>query len=426
MLRTAIICWSLLLLLGSQPLQGQEAPSRWEINGYTKYLNSTTFTGLPAGALGSPLTTNLVHHRLNLTYFASESWSFSAGLRNRLFFADGQQSVLGAAYARQVDQYEGLLDLSVRWAENDYVVLHSLVDRAYVSYSQGKWDVRAGRQRINWGVNLVWNPNDLFNALNFFDFDYEERPGNDAIRIQYFPGLLSRAEVAVAPGRYDSTTVAAGLYRFNTHGYDIQVLGGYFKGDLALGLGWEGNLGDAGFKGEGTWFYALEEQSWLPRQALSATLSADYVFGNGLYLSGGVLYNRLGDTTRVDFSNPQAAEGSSLFGNSLAGGALSAKNLFPATWSGVLTVSGNITPLFAAGGTVIYSPAMAASPFFDPQSQSIHYATTRHLTAVIPTLTYSIRENWDLDLIGQVFLAEDQESYKHLASSVFLRLKWSY
>lgn len=417
----------LLLLAGSLSLQlaAQDTPSRWEVNGYTKYLNSTTFTGLPAGALGSPLTTNLVHHRLNLTYHASEQWSFTAGLRNRLFFADGQQSVLGTAYARQIDQYEGLLDLSARWAENDYVVLHSLVDRAYVTYSPGKWDLRAGRQRINWGVNLVWNPNDLFNALNFFDFDYEERPGNDAIRVQYFPGLLSRAEIAIAPGRYDSTTVAAGLYRFNAKGYDIQLLGGYYKGDLAAGLGWEGNLGPAGFKGEGTWFYALEKQPGHPRQALSATLSADYVFNNGLYLSGGFLYNRLGDTTRVDLRNP-AASGGSLFGNSLAGGALSAKNLFPATWSGVLTASGNLTPLFTAAGTVIYSPAMAASPFFDPQTSSIQYLRTRHLTAVIPTLTYSIRENWDLDLVGQVFLAEDQASYKHLASSVFLRLKWSY
>ena len=39
-------------------------------------------------------------------------------------------------------------------------------------------------------MNLVWNPNDLFNAFSFVDFDYEERPGSDALRIQKYTGYF--------------------------------------------------------------------------------------------------------------------------------------------------------------------------------------------------------------------------------------------
>ena len=60
--------------------------------------------------------------------------------------------------------------------------------------------LRIGRQRINWGVNLAWNPNDLFNAYSLIDFDYQERPGSDAIRFQYYMGDLSVLNLQYNPG----------------------------------------------------------------------------------------------------------------------------------------------------------------------------------------------------------------------------------
>jgi hypothetical protein len=73
-------------------------------------------------------------------------------------------------------------------------VVFAFDDRsAYLDYTAGKWQFRVGRQRINWGVNLVWNPNDVFNSFSYFDFDYEERPGSDAVRVQYYTGTTSSA-----------------------------------------------------------------------------------------------------------------------------------------------------------------------------------------------------------------------------------------
>ncbi|MEO1450146.1 MAG: hypothetical protein AAFV07_11495, partial [Bacteroidota bacterium] len=327
---------SLLCCSISLKAQDEEAPSKWEISGYVKYLHSTTFTGLPASLLGSPLSTTFLHNRLNVHYYPSSKWTIAVEARNRLFYGDGQQIKLDSSFVDQIDQYPGVFDLSVRWVDNKYAFLHSVIDRAYFRYSHEKWEVTLGRQRINWGINTIWNPNDVFNALNFLDFDYEERPGSDAIRIQYFPGLLSRIEVAVAPGRYDSTTVAAALYRFNLKGYDVQVLSGYFRGDYTIGGGWEGNLSGAGFKGEMSYFTPIENFSSDTTDAFGATVALDYLLSNGVYVSGGALYN-----SRGDFA------GGGGFGNNLAGGSLSAKNLFPATWTFVASASGNFTPLWS-------------------------------------------------------------------------------
>ena len=400
MRRFTIFC---LLLLSGWLLAQEEEPPKFEANGYLKYLHSSTFSdiqvpGTPPGFSYFPLTNNFFHHRLNLAWYPKLAWTVALEMRNRLFW--GEQVKLDPTFGAQVDQYPGLLDLSVRWVDNENLLLHSIFDRAYVKYSKDKWDVTLGRQRINWGVTMIWNPNDLFNALNYLDFDYEERPGNDALRIQYFPGILSRAEIAVAPGEYDSTWIAAGLYRFNTQGYDIQVLGGYYNGDLAVGGGWEGYLGTAGFKGEATYFYPLEGLSPDTVAVFSGALSVDYAFGNGLYVSGGMLYNQRGQ---------QAAGSNSaqLFTGTLNAQPLSPKNLFPAEWAFSATASGQPHPLVSLNGTVLYSP-------------------DDHLSIFIPTVSYSIQANWSIDLVGQMFLSELPDGYQHVASSGFLRVKWSY
>jgi len=115
-------------------------------------------------------------------------------------------------------------------------------------------EVRVGRQRINWGVNLAWNPNDIFNAYNFIDFDYKERPGTDAVRFQYFGKNMSGFEVAYSPRAEWRQHTAALMYRLNAQGYDIQLIAGQYQTDVTAGIGWAGNLGNSGFKGEAQWF----------------------------------------------------------------------------------------------------------------------------------------------------------------------------
>ena len=389
----------LLLLFGCQIQAQSDEPKKLEVDGYVKSLQSTTLAGVP----GFPLTNNFLHNRFNLHYYPNEHWTLVVEARNRLFY--GEQVKLDSTYGKQIDQYDGLVDLSVRWVDNETLVLHSILDRVYVNYASEKWDLRLGRQRINWGVNLAWNPNDLFNALNFLDFDYEERPGRDAMRVQYYPGMLSRLEIAVAPGKTDSTTVAAMLYRFNLKGYDVQTIAGYYQGQLALGGGWEGSVKGAGFKGEGTWFYPIADYAADTTQGLGMAITLDYLLPNNLYLSGAGLYNSDGKRATL-------ASGANLFSQGATGLQPSARNLFPAGWTYLIQVSGKVTPLLSTSGGLMYAPRSAFG---------------QHMSIFIPSVTYSIKENWDIDLIGQLFFSKlDPQAYQHLVSSLFFRLKWSY
>ena len=175
------------------------------------------------------------------------------------------------------------------WVDRRSLLIHSQVDRLFFSAAFKQTELRLGRQRINWGIANVWNPNDLFNAFNFLDYNYEERPGSDAVRVMHNLSNTAVMEAAVSPSKTKKNTVAAALYKWNRWKYDFQVLLGYFKNSLASGGGWAGSIGDAGFKGEITWFHDLED-SVREKDSFSGTLMTDYSFKNSWYGSAGVLY----------------------------------------------------------------------------------------------------------------------------------------
>ncbi|MEZ4983057.1 MAG: hypothetical protein R2769_16025 [Saprospiraceae bacterium] len=79
-------------------------------------------------------------------------------------------------------------DLSIEGADQMGVAAQMMLDRLFVQYTYKQFEARLGRQRINWGISTIWNPNDIFNAYNFSDFDYEERPGSDAMLLKYYIG----------------------------------------------------------------------------------------------------------------------------------------------------------------------------------------------------------------------------------------------
>lgn len=386
--------FGILLIVGiglfNTSLIAQDEPSKWAFNGYAKYLQISNYV-----PIASTLTTNnLLHNRLNLKWYPHQNWTVAVEARNRLIW--GEEVKLTPNYGALIDQYNGLVDLSVIWLDDTAMIGHSMIDRAYVEFVKGKFEARVGRQRINWGINTIWNPNDLFNAYNFLDFDYEERPGSDAIRLTYFPGLLSSVEVAFAPARDMKESVGAAMYKFNKWNYDVQLLGGYYRGDIALGLGWAGSIKGMGLKGEMTYFTptSISPDSM---DLVSLSVGVDYQLTKGPYISGGVYYNSRG-LSQLSVVDLQSG---------LIGAQLTPKALFPTKWSFLATASGQVTPLWSLGASLIYAPA-------------------GNLMAAIPTVTHSIKENWDVDFIAQAFFLEDHTTYQNLGTSVYMRLKWSF
>ena len=161
-----------------------------ECSGYLKDLESFSFSD----GITTSYSSNLIHNRLNFKFNFSEQLIAKLELRNRIVW--GNQLKLIPDYGKYINAYDGYFNLSKLWINQSSFVMHSVVDRLYFQFTPEHWDLRIGRQRINWGLNTIWNPNDIFNAYNFLDFDYEERPGNDAIRIQRFLNEQSKLEVA--------------------------------------------------------------------------------------------------------------------------------------------------------------------------------------------------------------------------------------
>lgn len=215
------------------------------LNGYISELLSPQYNNL----LDQWKTVNYLNQRFNFKWTPISGLSFTAELRNRLIYNSP------GADTSYYNHWEGFV-----W-HKDQFSLNSMFDRFNLKFIRGKFEITAGRQRINWGQSFVWNPNDFFNSYSYLDFDYVERPGSDAIRIQYYNSFTSSAELAAKFDRENKMT-AAGLYRFNHAGWDMQFLGGILSSeDAVLGAGFTGNLNSTSIFGEGTYFRPIENMA---------------------------------------------------------------------------------------------------------------------------------------------------------------------
>jgi hypothetical protein len=369
-------------------------PKNWTLNGYLKNLQSVVFLG-ENPSLGVPQSftfkDNLIHNRLNFKWFINQRFNFKADLRTRFFWGDQVQfsELLGMSYAESLELANDVFDLSLEGSNSKGLAYQSMLDRLYFEYASEKWEVRLGRQRINWGINTFWNPNDIFNAFTFTDFDYAERPGSDALRARYFMSYASSIEIAAKVFDNIDEAVIAGLWKFNKSNYDFQILAGLMERDLVLGGGWAGNLKNAGFKGEFSYFYSLEDEI---ENSFAATFGIDYIFENSLYLNGGLLFNSNGE-------NRSGAE--------ILAFELSAKNLYPYKWTTYFQAIFPFTQLLNGGLAILYSPSDI------------------HALFVNPTITYSISDNWDFDLVGQIVF-DKNEGYESPIQAFFLRTTFSF
>lgn len=344
---------------------------------------------LPEPAGTRSWTEYRLQNRLNLRWDPAPDLAFHWQMRTRMFAGDLLGDIPG--YAGEITRDDGLVDLSWTIAEEDDWLLHYIPDRLYAELDRGDWNVRAGRQRVNWGVNRITNPNDIFNIYSIYDFDYPERPGSDALRIQRFIGFGSRIEVAASPDRDIKDSVAAALYAFAVRGYDVQAIGGWYRKRLTAGGGWAGNLGGAGLKGE-TMFFADTENDKEGRNTTFITAaSIDYMFAGGLFLVTELLYNQEGGRSRLQvLTEPLSPDNPSFSKYQLA-----------------LQANYPFHPLVDATLTAIAYPDEDAA-------------------FLSPALTWSALQNLDFQLIGQFFAAPSDSALSTAPSLFVASLKYSF
>lgn len=375
------------ICLNSAAQSSDSTSPRFRFGGYVKNIQSTYFVR----DIDSNTSATIIHNRMNLRVDISKKWYARMELRNRIFY--GEQIRLAQDFGNNINQYEGLLKLSHLWVNGHSFVAQSVVDRILLNYSDDKWDLCIGRQRINWGIHNVWNPNDIFNAYNFLDFDYEERPGSDAIRLQRNLKDNSTLELAFAPGKRRKEHTAAVMFRFNRKKYDFQLLGGVLKSDFVVGGGWAGSIKDAGFKGEVCYFIP-QKDSPLTSKNLTVSLMTDITCKNNWYLCISALYN----SNQANLFSPAGA---------LSNANLSAKMLFPFKHTFYVSASKSISPIKSISISGIYSPE-------------------KNTVILIPNYNWNLAPNFDIDFIAQSFFAKKDKAYVNLISQFFIRGRWSF
>lgn len=379
------------LLLTSLLVEGQDSglKERVKLRGYLKFMQTNSFV-----SIDTILSDNLIHNRLNLKYRSkNKKWSGALELRNRINYGDQYRLIPG--YAEQLINYEGAVKMEWIWAETPTWTGTTVIDRFYADYQSDKWEVRLGRQRINWGVNLVWNPNDVFNNFNYLDFDYEERPGSDAVRFRLLGKKMQSLEVAYKWSSVADETVAAVKYKFNKRNYDYQVLGGRFRNNWMLGGGWAGSIGMVGFKGEASLFVPFETNVSDTNTSLSFSPSLDYSFSSGWYILGSYLINTQGATEVMSASG---------FVRQLP----NAKSLMPNKHTALIQASKSFSPVFNGSVTTMYAAGV-------------------NWLILFPTLTYSFRSDLDFSLVAQTLFAEKMNGdFSNSGTSIFMRFKYSF
>jgi hypothetical protein len=375
----------LVFCINHNPVSAQEKEKFLTLNGYVSTMQSVMFDSLS----GPFLNEFLIHNRLNFKGYVNKNITFAAEFRNRLFIGD--LVTADHTYSTIIGTDYGMADLSWNVLDEQSYFLNTTIDRLWVDLNYGKVQARIGRQRINWGQTLVWNPNDIFNVYSYFDVDYPERPGSDAIRIQYYPGYSSTVEVALSTDYLDKVTGAA-LYRFNKWGYDIQFLAGIFNSDdLVAGAGWSGSFGSVSFRGEASWFHSAKNYADSASTAI-ATIGFDKAFRNNSIIQAQVMY----------CNNPVELSG---FG-ALYIGNLSTKQIAFSEFSAFGSYSYPVSPLLNISLSAMWFPDMNG-----------YYAG--------PSFDFSFAENAGLSLIWQHF--ENRVNGIRTGINLgFLRVKFSF
>ena len=338
-----------------------------------------------------------LNNRINLNWYPSNKVHFSMGIRTNYIFGDlvyELNNELDDLYNTMYTEDPSWMNLTFAWYQDKNGVLFSNIDRLFFQYKGEKLNLTIGRQRINWGINMIWQPNDIFNSFNYLDFNYPERPGSDAIRFQYFTGMTSSLDFAYKIDGKNQSTFAA-KYAFNKWNYDFQFMGGLMNDQYWVGgFGFAGNIGGAGFNGEASYYFPKSNFPDL-KETLIASLGANYMFKNSLFINVGGLLNSAGSTEKVSRSMFTMMENISALDYTQSLASLFASASYP------------ISPLIN----------LDISGMMNPFDGSFYIG---------PSLNFSLSQNVNLYIIAQTYWGKEATEFGDIGQMYFSRLQWNF
>lgn len=323
-LKTQLYLLVLLFLPDTQIKAQTNFKDKIEFNGYVSGIGSSNYDNFNDERFNE----GLIHNRLNLQVYPTDKITFSIQARNRFFYSESFTNPM-LSQQQELNNDNGWMDLTQNIYENNKTAFNINIDRLYLQYTLNNLEIKVGRQRINWGQTFAWNPNDIFNTYNYFELDYPERQGSDAVRLQYYTGFTSRVEFAMSIDSDKKKTIAA-LYQTNISNVDVQLISGIYKDDdFVVGSAFVGNISSLSISGEGSYFFSKDKQQNIGY----ITLSSGYTFPNSLYIMAEGLMNITKDEKDIFSFFSITNESSSI------------KNLSFSDFSLLTQVSYPITPL---------------------------------------------------------------------------------
>jgi len=274
------------------------------------------------------------------------------------------------------------------------------LDNVYARFALNRFAVTVGKQQISLGTGYFANPTDIFNTKDALDPTYEQ-PGHNALRMDlqvtprlsfmalYSPiefdfensGKLLRAKLGL--GHFDLSVLgcetqytATDFYTFEQTHERRRILGADIVGELV---------------GMGVWaegIYNFFEDSDDGYEFLFGT---DYTFESGLYAMLEYHRNSMAESNHEDYDLNDwmrfyVGETKTIASDQIYG-----------------LVQYPLTDMLVIGGSVVLSPSDGSA-------------------AIIPMIQYSLFQNIELTLMGNVYIGEEGTAYSaSLGNGAFLR-----
>ena len=274
------------------------------------------------------------------------------------------------------------------------------LDNVYARFALNHLAITAGKQQISLGTGYFANPTDVFNTKDALDPTYEQ-PGHNAIRADYqllprmnlmalyspvesdfaSSGKMVRAKIGV--GHFDISLLGCETQYVTTDFYTFEqtrerrhILGGDIVGELiGIGIWTEG-------------IYNFFEDS---EGGLELLIGTDYTFDSGLYTMLEYHHNSL---VKSDHEDYDLNDWMRFFNGE-------AKTLTSDQFYALLQYP--LTDMLTIGSSVVLSVSDMSA-------------------AIIPMLQYSLFNNIELTLMGNIYVGAEGTAYSNsLGNGGFIR-----
>lgn len=371
----------LLLLLFCRSAGAQD------LKGHVKQVNNL-FIPYPDTLIW--FTDQTLEGRIELKWDAFDWLRIESHARNRFIYGDFVERIPN--YHKLIGNNRGLVDLSFLWTKGQSFIGHTEFDRLFARVNLKSAELTIGRQRINWGIDLVWNPNDIFNTFSYLNLEYPERPGTDAVNLKVYTGSLSFFDFVYQPRKATDSSAYGVRYRTNVFHTDFQVMLAHMAGYNVLGGGISSELAQFAIRSELTYFHAEENNT---KGGLVATLSVDRSFGSNSFVQVGALLNTFGGSGNyqpISLIEPRAKSPMMLSRGKI--------NLF-------VGLSSTIGSLYTPSISMLANPADGSA-------------------AIIPSIGYSASDNILLSVTAMLLTGKSTKEYANVGQLVYFKVQWNF